>query len=1268
MTNRRESKPPPKRSQMLATSLFPGMEGPKAGFESHDPTVEVPYSYASYSQPIRKCTRDNREFKVIVLENQLEIMIINDSEATKACCAFNLLAGSGMDPPGLRGLANLTHHWLLRASKAYPTDNEFDNFIKEHKGVLYSHTTLKTTEVSLGLDVSALKEAMERLASHLSDPLFQRQAAEKVVHEIDLDHKRFLKQENMSIKLLERNFFKPPEKMTHFKTGNRETLLINPPKLGIDIHQEVHRYYETYYSSNLMKLVILGNQGLPTLTEWAINIFSGIYNKIVPVPQIERILLPADFNRQILVKSHQHTRSLVLLFPLFCQGGGPNSDQSEPTVTDDSVGKDVDTFSDGGDHHSPDDLPGKSDGGKHNHSHHPLHAPGDDPYTRPTSRHSSHSSGSIRSHMSTSTGAPSYAHSGHGSSSSRHGVPPFPMNLVQQQQAMAMGYYGGMPQLTAAMGGMHFGMGNYPMNYLGGGMNNFPGVNGMGNFPGANGMGNFPGANGMNNYPGANGMNNFPGVNGMNNYPVGNGMNNYLGGYGYNPNFGMSYAPNPMGFPQRFGPGQPNGHPMMAAGMNVFLNQSGGLPEVGASAAGYHPATPQLDMFRDWAPAVAYIRHLLELRTPGSLIHYLQRKGWGTYIHTADVMDMDCDTPFFKMSVSLTKAGFDAYEEVIRAVFQYAHMIRRAGVQPWLFDEIRSIAAIKFFMRAKYNDFDGPRFAEMMCRDDLSPNMYVCDQAMYYECQEDVIQQVLSCFHPKNFAVLVVSRDIESPGMSRELYYETKYQITSLPLTLQMALGNLKRNDKFYLPIKNPYIIESWTSPGADAPLSTGITVISESTQSRCRFYRTNTYTPARTNVHLDLQSPLAFKSPATAVRSHIMAKLFQERCKKLIDSSSAAGAASMFHTIESGPDGIQISLEGFNEKLDLLLNNVFAALNDIKVDPYRLKYYIDEYMMDINENAGQSAEDPTAFIEHSLRGHSWPHEAMLGELKTITVSDMTLFIQNYLSRTFIEMFVTGNILELEAQDWLRIAERNVRRTTAVKVDRYVNAAHHLPLGSRMLHRLMARPETTASKVAYFVEVGSTSEARLRVYQDLIARIVEDKCLTSFVDQLHLTNLECVVLCKPNLPLGLVLAATANKDPTFLESGMELCLQTIKRHLLDMSPIALEGCVERLREEKQAQAAKATSLQLWQGLVYECPSVYQAEELDILASINKAGLMEFFKRYFDKSNRYLTKLSVHISPHDKMPMMEGQKFVKDVAHLKSMLQASDMSGPSGIPQ
>lgn len=39
-----------------------------------------------------------------------------------------------------------------------------------------------------------------------------------------------------------------------FSTGNVQTLLENPAKQGLDISKELRKFYDTYYSANMMKL------------------------------------------------------------------------------------------------------------------------------------------------------------------------------------------------------------------------------------------------------------------------------------------------------------------------------------------------------------------------------------------------------------------------------------------------------------------------------------------------------------------------------------------------------------------------------------------------------------------------------------------------------------------------------------------------------------------------------------------------------------------------------------------------------------------------------------------------------------------------------------------------------------------------------------------------------------------------------------------------------------------------------------------------------
>ena len=69
----------------------------------------------------------------------------------------------------------------------------------------------------------------------------------------------------------------------HFSTGSIDTL--NIPT----IREDLKEFYDKYYSSNIMSLVITGNHSLDDLEKLAVEKFSDIPDKNVEL----------DFNRQV---------------------------------------------------------------------------------------------------------------------------------------------------------------------------------------------------------------------------------------------------------------------------------------------------------------------------------------------------------------------------------------------------------------------------------------------------------------------------------------------------------------------------------------------------------------------------------------------------------------------------------------------------------------------------------------------------------------------------------------------------------------------------------------------------------------------------------------------------------------------------------------------------------------------------------------------------------------------------------------------------------
>lgn len=70
--------------------------------------------------PIQKSEFDNREFKYLVLPNNMKVILISDPLADKSAASVEVQVGSLMDPDDYKGTAKFLQHMLLRGSKKYP--------------------------------------------------------------------------------------------------------------------------------------------------------------------------------------------------------------------------------------------------------------------------------------------------------------------------------------------------------------------------------------------------------------------------------------------------------------------------------------------------------------------------------------------------------------------------------------------------------------------------------------------------------------------------------------------------------------------------------------------------------------------------------------------------------------------------------------------------------------------------------------------------------------------------------------------------------------------------------------------------------------------------------------------------------------------------------------------------------------------------------------------------------------------------------------------
>ncbi|RCI06352.1 Insulinase (Peptidase M16) [Rhizopus stolonifer] len=272
--------------------------------------------YSVYTKPLEKPANDNRDYCLLKLANELQVLLISDPEADRASAALDVHVGSLSDPENLQGLAHFCEHLLFMGTKKYPKENDYYSYLSEHSGHANAYTATVNTNYFFEVGYQWLEGALDRFSHFFIDPLFSESCTERELRAVDSEHKKNLQSDCWRIAQVEKTLSDPKHPWHLFETGNLETLMDRPKQLGLDIRQELLKFHDTYYSANIMKLVVVGRESLDQLTEWVVEMFSSVQNKNISVPSFQgHPLTKNELSKQLFVKSVKKNRTLEITFP-----------------------------------------------------------------------------------------------------------------------------------------------------------------------------------------------------------------------------------------------------------------------------------------------------------------------------------------------------------------------------------------------------------------------------------------------------------------------------------------------------------------------------------------------------------------------------------------------------------------------------------------------------------------------------------------------------------------------------------------------------------------------------------------------------------------------------------------------------------------------------------------------------------------------------------------------------------------------------------------
>ena len=134
---------------------------------------------------------------------------------------------------------------------------------------------------------------------------------------VNSENKKNLQSDVWRLSQLAKSLSNPKHPYHHFSTGNLQTLKEEPEKRGVKIRDAFIQFYEKHYSSNRMKLVVLGRESLEELEDWVVDLFQDVKNKDLPENRWDGIqtLTDKELTTEIFAKPVMESRSLEISFP-----------------------------------------------------------------------------------------------------------------------------------------------------------------------------------------------------------------------------------------------------------------------------------------------------------------------------------------------------------------------------------------------------------------------------------------------------------------------------------------------------------------------------------------------------------------------------------------------------------------------------------------------------------------------------------------------------------------------------------------------------------------------------------------------------------------------------------------------------------------------------------------------------------------------------------------------------------------------------------------
>ncbi|CAF3245595.1 unnamed protein product [Rotaria socialis] len=335
---------------------------------------------------------------------------------------------------------------------------------------------------------------------------------------------------------------------------------------------------------------------------------------------------------------------------------------------------------------------------------------------------------------------------------------------------------------------------------------------------------------------------------------------------------------------------------------------------------------------------------------------------------------------------------------------------------------------------------------------------------------------------------------------------------------------------------------------------------------------------------------------------------------------------------------GIQLTVHGFNHKIQQLLDKVLDRMVNIKIEKQSFEIIKEKVKRSLQNFRREVPYQMAHFgVTYLTAEHQWNKDELLSCIDGITVHDVEAFIPRMLTRFFTDSLMYGNLTKDQALEYMTSVER-----------KFQEKRYYQPLFPSMWfsQRELILPE--GCNYAYSMLNDAHKLHAIEIYLQCFPQTLENNALLELF--CHLVDEPCFDQLRTKEQLGYVVSAGARRsrgvqgfrvivqsarELDHVNQRIELFIESIRDYILTMSDEQFKKQREGYMVKKLEVPKKMRSQgnKFWTEITNHQFCFDRSQlEVEIIQNLERNDLIRFYDHYISLNSIHRRKLALHVNP------------------------------------